>query len=103
MDKALSKLFQFKWVAIIVVFWTALGVYMRTLTPTVPFWDSGEFIATSFIVGIPHPPGTPLYVLIGRLFTLLPFSTVAVKINFLSALMSAITVAFMFVINWFCR
>jgi len=42
-------------------------VYTLTVTPSIPFWDSGEYIATSFILGIPHPPGTPLYVLIGRL------------------------------------
>jgi tetratricopeptide (TPR) repeat protein len=100
MENVQAKLFQLKWVAIVVVFWVALGVYMRTLTPTVPFWDSGEFIATSYILGIPHPPGTPLYVMIGRLFSLIPIATVAVRINFLSALMSATCVAFMFVVTW---
>ena len=70
-------------VAIVVVFWVALAVYARTLTPTVPFWDSGEFIATSYTLGIPHPPGTPLYVMIGRLITLLPTATIAVRVNFL--------------------
>lgn len=100
MDRVASKLFQVKWVAVVVVFWVTLGVYIKSLTPTVPFWDSGEFIATSFILGIPHPPGTPLYVLIGRLFTLLPFATVAVKINFLSALMSSTAVCLMFLVTW---
>ncbi len=100
MDKLWSKLFQLKWVAIVVVFWVTLGVYLRTLTPTVPFWDSGEFIATSYILGIPHPPGTPLYVMIGRLVTLLPFATVAVRVNALSSVVSALTVAMMFIVTW---
>ena len=50
------------------VFLSTLAVYAITVTPSIPFWDSGEFIATSHLLGIPHPPGTPLYVLIGRLF-----------------------------------
>jgi hypothetical protein len=68
-------------------------VYMITLAPTVPFWDAGEFIACSYILGIPHPPGTPFYVLLGRVFTLIPWATVAQRINAMSALPSALTVA----------
>ena len=59
------------------------------MTPTVPFWDSGEYIATSYILGVPHAPGTPLYVLIGRLFTFLPIWDIARRVNWLSALSSA--------------
>jgi tetratricopeptide (TPR) repeat protein len=69
------------------------AVYMITLAPTVPFWDAGEFIACSYILGIPHPPGTPLYVLLGRVVTLIPWATVAQRINAMSALPSALTVA----------
>jgi tetratricopeptide (TPR) repeat protein len=69
----------------------ALVVYLLTLTVTVPFWDSGEYIATSYILGIPHPPGTPLYVLLGRVFCLLPIPlSIAGKVNLLSALPSAL-------------
>ena len=75
-----------------VVFLLAAVVYFITLTPTVPFWDSGEFISVSYILGIPHPPGTPFYVLLGRLATLVPWATVAQRVNGLSALASAITV-----------
>ncbi|MBN1423868.1 DUF2723 domain-containing protein, partial [Candidatus Fermentibacteria bacterium] len=60
----------------------SLVVYLYTIAPTVAFWDAGEFIASSYILGIPHPPGTPLYVLIGRIFTLIPFaSTIAIRVN----------------------
>ena len=68
------------------VFLITASVYLATLTPTVPFWDAGEFIACSYILGIPHPPGTPLYVLLGRVATLVPWATVAQRINALSRL-----------------
>ena len=76
----------------LVVFLIAAAVYFVTLTPTVPFWDSGEFIAVSYILGIPHPPGTPFYVLLGRIATLIPWATVAQRVNGLSALAAALTV-----------
>jgi tetratricopeptide (TPR) repeat protein len=81
------------------VFLTTLAVYSITLTPSCPFWDSGEFIATSQVLGIPHPPGTPLYVLIGRLFAMVPVATVAVRVNWLSALSSALAVLFTFLLT----
>jgi tetratricopeptide (TPR) repeat protein len=69
-----------------------LLVYLRTLLPSVPFWDAGEFIAVSKILGIPHPPGTPFYVLLGRVATLLPLGTIAQRVNGMSALASALAV-----------
>ena len=75
-------------------------VYLKTMTMTCPFWDSGEFIATSFTLGIPHPPGTPLYVLIGRLFSLLPlFAQVAARVNWLSALAASGTAVFTYLMT----
>ena len=67
-------------------------VYFLTMTPTVPFWDSGEFIAVSKILGIPHPPGTPLFVLIGRVATMVPWASVAQRVNAVSALAAALCV-----------
>jgi hypothetical protein len=71
-----------------------LAVYLTTMGRTVPFWDAGEFIATSKILGIPHPPGTPLYVLLGRLACLVPFGSIAERVNGLSAVASTIAVLF---------
>lgn len=73
----------------------SLIVYLKTMAPTVTFWDCGEFIAVSYILGIPHPPGTPLYVLVGKLFTMNPFiAEPSARINFLSVLSSSITTMF---------
>lgn len=82
------------------VFLTALVVYGLTLPPTLSFWDCGEYIATSHILGIPHQPGTPLYVLMGRVFDVLlsPLVSTAVAVNFMSAFFSALALMFVFLI-----
>ena len=64
--------------------------YVLTLAPGVTFWDAGEFIAAARVLGIPHPPGTPLYVMIAHVWGMLvPFGEFAARTNFLSALLSA--------------
>ena len=86
------------------VFVLTLGVYTATLGPTTDFWDCGEFITTSHIVGVPHQPGTPLYVLVGRVFDVIlgnpditkPAMRTAWAINFMSAFFSALAVMFIF-------
>jgi hypothetical protein len=78
------------------VFVTVLLCYFVIMAPSASFWDSGEFIATSYILGIPHPPGTPFYVLIGRLFSLLPFQEKAAGVNFLSVLTGALAALFIY-------
>ncbi len=80
------------WLMAALMFLVPFTVYLITLTPTVPFWDSGEFIAVANILGIPHPPGTPFYVVLARLFAMLPVATVAQRVNALSALASALAV-----------
>jgi tetratricopeptide (TPR) repeat protein len=77
----------------LVVFLVAFVTYIVTKAPTVPFWDCGEFIACSNILGVPHPPGTPLFILLGRIFILLPlFRDLSVRVNFLSVLTSSLAV-----------
>jgi len=77
------------------VWLTAAVVYLLTLAPTVSFWDCGEFIAACSLLGIPHPPGTPLYVLLGRIFSIIPWSSdIGVRVNMLSAVPSTFTAMF---------
>jgi hypothetical protein len=76
-----------------------LAGYLVTLAPSVTFWDAGEFIAATRTLGIPHPPGTPLFVLIAHLWaTLLPIGEYAARTNFLSALLSALGAGFLFLV-----
>ncbi len=82
------------------VFLISLAVFVKTAAPTVSFWDSGEFIACAFTLGIPHPPGAPLYLLIGRLFTMLPVGEdPGFLMNLISAITSALAVLFVYLIT----
>ena len=76
----------------------ALFVYLITLEPTVSLWDCGEFIASSYKLQVGHPPGAPLFMIIGRVFSMFTSDTenVAKMINAVSAFASAFTVMFLF-------
>lgn len=81
------------------VFFVAFITYFLTREARGSFWDTGEFIATAKNVGLPHPPGAPLFVLLGRFFIILfgdNGQTAANAVNFMSALASAATILFLF-------
>jgi hypothetical protein len=85
--------------AALAVFLLVLAVYVLTLAPTVTFWDAGEFIAAAKTLGIPHPPGTPLFVMIAHVWgALVPVGEYAVRTNLLSALLSAAGAGFFFLL-----
>jgi hypothetical protein len=67
-------------------------VYVATLAPGVTYWDAGEFLAAIHSLGIPHPPGTPLYILVGNVWgrALAPILGFAQSVNLLSAVSTAI-------------
>jgi hypothetical protein len=76
----------------------ALLTYALTLEPTVSYWDCGEYISTAVKLEVGHPPGAPLFQMLGAFFAM--FSTdvteIAKMVNFMSALASAFTILFMF-------
>jgi hypothetical protein len=84
-----------------------LVLYILTLAPTTAMWDTSEYITAAYTLGIPHPPGNPLFVLLGRVATLVPLGSVAVRVNMLAALCSAGTAAVWFLVaervlaHWF--
>jgi len=80
-------------------FLIALITYAITMEPTASFWDCGEFIASAYKLQVGHPPGAPLFAMVGRLFALGAggdVTKVAWMINLVSATTSALTIAFLF-------
>lgn len=71
----------------------ALGVYLSTLAGSVPPGDGGEMITAAYVLGVAHPPGFPLHTLLGKVMTLLPWGSVAWRVNLLSALCDATAAA----------
>ncbi|HET6569812.1 MAG TPA: DUF2723 domain-containing protein [Rhodothermales bacterium] len=81
------------------VFLFALVLYLLTMAPTASFWDCGEFIAVTHGLEVSHPPGSPFFMLVGRLFSMfMPTDLVAPSINLVSVLSSAVTVLLTFLI-----
>jgi len=77
----------------------ALITYWLTFEETASYWDCGEFIAVSYKLEVPHPPGAPFFLLLGRIFSFLALgdvTKVAYWINFMSVLASAFTILFLF-------
>ncbi|TKT90314.1 glycosyltransferase family 117 protein [Dyadobacter frigoris] len=82
-----------------IVFAIAFLTYALTMEQTASFWDCGEFIACAFKLQVPHPPGAPFFLLIGRIFSMLALgdvTKVAFWVNMLSVLCSAFTILFLF-------
>jgi hypothetical protein len=75
------------------VFVAAITLYLSTIAPTVTLVDSGELTLAAKTLGVAHPPGFPLYVLLAHCFTWLPIGSVAARVNFASALFAALAAA----------
>ena len=95
---------QWKHVFGLLAFLISFITYLITLEPTASLWDCSEFIASAFKLEVPHTPGTPLSLLIGRIFTILSFgdvTRVAWSINVMSAFFSALTVWLVYYIIYY--
>jgi hypothetical protein len=76
-----------------------LGIYVMTLAPTTAFWDTSEYIAAASVLGIPHPPGNPLFTLLAHVWGLLPLAEAyAVRINLFAAVTSAAAAGLWFLV-----
>ena len=81
------------------VFIAASAIYLITLSPTVVFWDVGEFIAAAKLLQVPHPPGSPLFLLLARIAMMIPFAAdQAVRAHTVSALLSAGAIMFLYLV-----
>jgi len=81
------------------IFLFAFFIYLQTLAPTIDLHDSGDMISASFVLGIPHPPGYPLYCLLGKLFSLIPLGNIAYRYNLFSATSAALAVMMVYFIS----
>ena len=76
-----------------------LALYVATLAPTAQFWDTPEYIAAAYVLGIPHPPGNPLFVILAHAWGLIPWmQAYAARINLFAAVTSALAAGFWFLI-----
>jgi hypothetical protein len=75
-------------------------LYLVTLAPSTAMWDTSEYIAAAFDFGLPHPPGNPFFIILGRFFAILPIApNVAMRINILAALCSAAAAGMWFLVT----
>ncbi|MGE5682006.1 MAG: DUF2723 domain-containing protein, partial [Bacillota bacterium] len=83
-----------------IVFFISLIQFVKTAQPSVSFWDCGEFTAAAVSLQVPHPPGAPLFAIVGRLFSMMPFlgENIGFRVNMISVLSSAISVLLLYLI-----
>lgn len=80
-----------------IIFIVTFGLYLAGMAPSITVGDSGEFCASSVILGLAHSPGYPLYVLLGKIFTLfMPWASLAYRVNLLSAVFGSLTVVILY-------
>lgn len=90
---------QLYWLFGSIAFIATLVVYSMTVQPNVPFWDCGEFTAAATWQQVPHPPGAPLFLIIGRLFQIIiPFGDLGWRVNMVSVVATSLTSLLLYII-----
>ncbi len=84
----------------LLVFLVTITVYLRTLSTTVVFWDVGEFCAAARLMQVPHPPGSPLFLFLARIASLIPFrDDIAARMHAVSSIGSALAIMFLYLVT----
>ncbi len=92
-NKVLHRLVGF------LVFIITAWVYLATVQPGLSFWDCGEFTASAYLMQVPHPPGTPFFLMVGRILTMIPFAqSIGFRMNMISVFSTAFSVLFLYLI-----
>lgn len=83
----------------LIVFIISTATYLATVQPSLSFWDCGEFASSSYLMQVPHPPGTPFFLMIGKIFSMIPFADdLGLRMNMVSVFSSAFSVLFLYLI-----
>ncbi|MFA6322923.1 MAG: DUF2723 domain-containing protein [Candidatus Buchananbacteria bacterium] len=98
LKKFLSKKIRLNYLLFCLIFLVIGTVYLFTLAPSINKEDTGELVSAAYTLGIAHPSGYPLWVIIGHLFTFLPVGMIAWKINLVSAVFGSLTCAVLYLI-----
>src|SRR5215210_1663459 len=92
--------YQPSYIAALIAGTLVFVLYLVTLAPSVAMWDTGEYMAAVKVLGLPHPPGNPFFMLLGHAFASLPIPvSYGAKINIMAALASACSAGFWFLIT----
>lgn len=95
----IPSLSRFDWMAALAIFIASLALYARTVATTLLLGDSAEFQVLIYTLGLAHPTGYPIYLLLGKIFTLLvPLRDIAYRANLFSAFCAALTVALVYLL-----
>jgi len=98
MDDTRAQQPPYLWAAFVLL--GTLALYVVTLAPTTQFWDTSEYIAAAKVLGIPHPPGNPLFTMMAHVWGMLPLATgYAMRINLFAATTSAVAAACWFLVS----
>lgn len=96
----LSRHKIFYWATGIVVFLIALASALSTVQPSVSFWDCGELAAASYGLQVTHPPGAPFFILLNKVFSLLPLAeNIGLRINLMTVFFSSLSIFFLYIVT----